>query len=227
LPRRYSLAIAVLAAAVVFGAATPAASAKTPAPTVAMAGYKVKSGGATSATMSFRVPTLTCPKASSAYVTENLEMGTTTKKASHVDAVSSLIERCLGKSSAGYLELVSFPTANKDKYLSLTFAAGQTVIVTIDDSSTKSSVSVTTKGKTQRITGPGFVPSETLVGVVVYPAIASQDTKFSAVRFFDVKIDGKSLHRLTTTKLKARRGSELLAKPTAIRGGRFKVRYVA
>ena len=62
---------------------------------------------------------------------------------------------------------------------------------------------------------------------MVYPAIAGQDTKFSPVRFSDVKIDGKSLHRFTSKKLMAKRGRKLLAKPTPIVGGRFKVKYVA
>jgi hypothetical protein len=221
-------AAAMLTGAVVIGEATTAASARTLTPEVAMAGYEAKTAGATSATVTFKVPALTCAAASSAYVAENLEMATDRKKGIDGDAVSSLIGRCLGKSKAGYIELVDFPTISKAKYLTMTLSAGQKVTVKIDDSAAKSSVSVTSEGKTQSVTGPGFSPSKTLVVVVLYPAIAGEDTTFTPVDFTEVKISNKALSTFADTKLKAKRAKRVLAKPTSIVGGdSFKVKYEA
>jgi hypothetical protein len=201
-----------------FGAATPS-SAKDLAAKVAEAGYQLDTPSVTSSTMTFNVPALTCKKASSAYVTENLELAT----GNTAEAVSSLIGRCTS-TSASYLELADFPAASKGTYLPLTFTAGETVVVKVIDSSNSSKVSATAGGVTKSESGPGFTPTKGRAVTVLYPATVSGDTKFSTVHFTNVKFDGDPTSGFSPLKLTAKSGNAVLAKASAIKsGGSFDV----
>jgi hypothetical protein len=219
---RRSLVAALFSAAAIMGAASPG-SAETTAATVAEAGYQLTTPSVTSSTITFNVPALTCTKASSAYVTVNLELATGTT----IEAVSSLIGKCTG-TSAAYVELADFPAASKGTYLPLTFSAGETVVVNIVDSSGSSTISATAGGTTKSETGPGFTPTAARTVLVVYPATTSGDLKFSPVHFTNVKFDKDPMSGFSLSKLTAKSGTTTLAKATSIKGGdSFEVKYKA
>jgi hypothetical protein len=217
------LAIAAASCGLVLVAAAVPSWATAPAATVTEAGYQMSTPSVTSSTMTFVVPTLTCTKPSSAYVAENLEIAS----GNTAEAVSSLIGRCTG-TTAAYDDLADFPAASKGKYLSLTFSAGETVVVKITDSSSSSKISVTVGGTTKSESGPGFTPTVARAVVFLYPATKSGDTKFSPVDFTKVEFDGSPMSGFSPSKMTAKNGSTVLAQATSIKhGDSFDVDYKA
>ncbi|MFZ0171766.1 MAG: hypothetical protein WAL04_08800 [Acidimicrobiales bacterium] len=192
------------------------------------AGYWLKKSGVTSATTAFTVPALKCSKATSGFVDENLEVGkSSTDGTPEQGAVVSFIGAC-GAKGAEYIALVIFPPQTKGKYLT-GIASGDKITIKITDTASSSSVTVSVKGHAHKFTGPGFVATATLVGVVVEPAAAS-GPKWSDVKFSDSKVDGKSLGSYPLVKVDATTPKgKVLAEPTRLKvgGTEFVVNYAA